>query len=133
MADTVEQSRPAPRLRLVGGNPRGFRPLMAIHTLDRQRAAIDRRLRRPGTDPQVDARLRRQRALIAAILAARPFEPRRARRLEQELRWLVRADTTGVQEERTGLVRHLGHGVRALLSTVLRPLLRSGEAPSLPA
>jgi|GEM_PF-6448991 len=101
MTDLATSRDALPTLRLVVRNPGAFRPLMPIRALDRLMASIERRLGRRDLDAIARDSLVRQRTLITAILAARPFEPGRARRLEQELRWLRRADTMAADADRS--------------------------------
>lgn len=113
MADTSTPTETSPFLRLVSVNPHPFRPLMAVNALERRRAAAERRLRLGAAGAPERAGLRRQCALIDAILATRLMDPARARRLEQELRWLTRHD--GEPAEETGVTARIGHWLRSLL------------------
>ncbi|WP_028795383.1 hypothetical protein [Thalassobaculum salexigens] len=84
-----KETTPHPLPRLVADNPKAARLLMPLRDLERRLSVIDRGLARRGLSPSARTALRHQRALIAAILAARLTAPDRARRLEQELRWLA--------------------------------------------
>lgn len=106
--------KPRPLLRLVASNPNAFRPLMSLRELELRLAVIERRLHRPAGDQEIRTAQLRQRHLIAEILATRLLDPARARRLEQELRWLARADADAPPP--SGSVFRFANWLRSLLS-----------------
>ena len=109
-----------PALRIVARNDGLTRPLLPLHVLERRLAIVTRRLRhRTLSDQERDILLRR-RTLLEQSIAARPFESRKARMLEQHLRWLDNhAALPGPEPDQTR--SPVANAVLRLVSLVARP------------
>ena len=111
-----------PPLRLVTANPHAARRLMPLRELERRLSAIDRGLACRCGPPERRADLRRQRELVAAILAVRLSMPERARRLEQRLRWLAPWPDAPAPTRATGMGARMRAGMRGGMQAALRAL-----------